>query len=66
MAEVNDELVKFHIRKGNNLRNGRGVFDNHCEEVAQLVMPSHRNTFTSRGYSNPYSKKTDKQLRELW
>ena len=54
--------VQFHIRRGDSLRSDRGVFNNHCEEVAQLVMPSHRNTFTGNGWTQPDAKKTDKQF----
>lgn len=57
-----EELSAFHIPRGQSLRTNRGIFDEHCEEVATVVMPSHRNTFLGWGWSSPYVKKTDKQF----
>ena len=65
MAELADkhaeDLASFHIARGQSLRANRGIFDEHCEEVAAVVMPSHRNTFLGWGWTTPYVKKTDKQ-----
>src|SRR5487761_1823540 len=60
-AEREEELARFHIERGMSLRTNRGIFDEHCEEVAAVVMPSHRNTFMGWGHTTPYVKKTDKQ-----
>ena len=43
MAELADkhaeDLASFHIARGQSLRANRGIFDEHCEEVAAVVMP---------------------------
>ncbi|MDE2103151.1 MAG: head-tail connector protein [Patescibacteria group bacterium] len=57
-----DRLLSFHIQRAEGLRNDRGIFESHCEEVAAYAMPMHRNTFLSHGWTMPYQKKTDKQF----
>jgi Bacteriophage head to tail connecting protein len=56
-----EELIQYHKSRAETLRSDRSTFDTHCEEVAELVMPAHRNTFTSQGQTLPYEKKTDRQ-----
>lgn len=56
------ELARFHVERANTLRTNRGIFDEHCEEVAAIAMPMHRNTFTGWSWITPYVKKTTLQF----
>lgn len=56
------ELAQFHITRANDLRTERGIFDEHCEEVATVCMPMHRNTFLGWSWITPYVKKTSQQF----
>lgn len=38
------------------------AFENHWEEVASLILPSHRNTFHWQNYTTPGEKKTQLQV----
>lgn len=58
---LQETLANFHIQRGQSLRANRGIFDEHCEEVAAVCMPAHRNTFLGWNWTTPYVKKTDKQ-----
>ena len=59
------DLTQFHVQRLGSLRTGRSNFDNQWEEAASLVIPSHRDSFTSRGMDNAYGaqgqKKTELQ-----
>jgi len=56
-----EESANFHIARAQQLRTNRGIFDEHCEEVASVVMPAHRQTFLGWNWTTPYAKKTDRQ-----
>ncbi len=60
-ATKDAKLAQFHVMRGQALRTDRGVFDQHCEQVARIVMPSHRNTFIGHGWTMPYQQKTEYQ-----
>ncbi len=40
----------------------RSTFAGHCEEVAQLILPTSRNTFNYQNYNTPGVKKTQQQV----
>lgn len=40
----------------------RSTFAGHCEEVAQLILPTSRNTFFYQNYNTPGEKKTQQQV----
>jgi len=40
----------------------RSTFAGHCEEVAQLILPTSRNTFYYQNYNTPGAKKTQQQV----
>jgi hypothetical protein len=40
----------------------RSTFAGHCEEVAQLILPTSRNTFNYQNYNTPGAKKTAQQV----
>lgn len=40
----------------------RATFAAHCEEVAQLILPTSRNTFNYQNYNTPGAKKTQQQV----
>lgn len=40
----------------------RSTFAGHCEEVAQLILPTSRNTFFYQNYNTPGAKKTQQQV----
>lgn len=60
------ELTQYHIQRWGTLKSDRCNFDTQWEEAAQLVIPSHRDSFTSRGMDNAYGasgqKKDQKQF----
>lgn len=47
-----DELANEIIGQAERLTNDRGTLDAHLQEVAERVLPSHSNLFTSRGTPN--------------
>lgn len=60
------ELTQYHIQRWGDLKSKRGNFENQWEEAASLVIPAHRDSFTSRGMNNAFGaegqKKTEKQF----
>src|SRR4051812_12195821 len=40
----------------------RSTLAGHCEEVAQLILPTSRNTFFYQNYNTPGAKKTQQQV----
>src|ERR1043165_3865320 len=40
----------------------RSTLAGHCEEVAQLILPTSRNTFFYQNYNTPGEKKTQQQV----
>lgn len=57
-----DDIVEESLREWNALRSGRTVFNQHWEEVAELVLPSYRNTFNEGSFNTPGEKKTERQV----
>lgn len=56
------QIVTETIREFGDFITDRSPLNAQCEEVASLILPSHRNTFYAPGFSQPYTKKTDQQI----
>jgi hypothetical protein len=57
-----DQVALELISEFNQQRTWRTTFENHWEEVATLIMPSARNTFTFENFNIPGEKKTQEQI----
>lgn len=55
-------IVAESLREFAQLQTMRAVFAQHWEEVAELVLPTSRNTFYYGSYNWPGQKKTDRQV----
>jgi hypothetical protein len=62
MAENYDTLLAESFREFGELQQARSLFANHWEEVAELVLPTSRNTFFVGSYNQQGLKKTDRQV----
>lgn len=56
------EVLEESKREFSQLQTMRNVFAQHWEEVAELVLPTSRNTFYYGNYNFPGQKKTDRQV----
>lgn len=56
------EIVSGIIREFGHLQSARAMLGAHCEEVAQLILPTSRNTFFFQNYNTPGTKKTQQQV----
>lgn len=61
MASEND-ILEESLSEFSSLQTYRSVFASHWEEVAELVLPTSRNTFYYGNYNFPGQKKTDRQV----
>lgn len=57
-----ERIVAESMREFSALQTYRAIFAAHWEEVAELVMPTSRNTFYYGNYNFPGLKKTDRQV----
>ncbi len=57
-----DDILTNSMQEFSQLQTMRAVFQSHWEEVAELVLPTSRNTFTYGSYNFPGQKKTDRQV----
>ncbi len=57
-----EKIVAESMREFGALQTYRAIFAQHWEEVAELVMPTSRNTFYYGNYNFPGQKKTDRQV----
>lgn len=57
-----EELVYDTLCEFAEIQQGRYIFGSHCEEVADLILPTFRNTFMFGSYNSPGQKKTDRQV----
>ena len=57
-----ERIVAESQREFSALQTYRAIFASHWEEVAELVMPTSRNTFYYGNYNFPGLKKTDRQV----
>lgn len=60
--EYNRGIVDESLREFTQLQTYRNVFAQHWEEVAELILPTSRNTFFYGSYNFPGQKKTDRQV----
>jgi len=56
------EIVTGILREFGQFQSARAVLAGHCEEVAQLILPTSRNTFYYQNYNTPGQKKTQQQV----
>jgi hypothetical protein len=62
MAAFGDDIVGCSLREFAEMQAWRNVFAQHWEEVAELVLPTSRNTFYYGTFNWPGQKKTDRQV----
>jgi len=56
-AIVSKTLRDFSVMSGD-----RSTYNGHCEEIAELILPSHRNTFFHGAQNTPGEKRSDRQV----
>jgi hypothetical protein len=61
-SEYSVRIVDESLREFTQLQTWRNVFAAHWEEVAELVLPTSRNTFYYGSYNFPGQKKTERQV----
>lgn len=60
MSQQEEDLVSDAIKEFEQLSNSRSNYDNHCAEIAERIVPAHKNLFRQRGYSpTKGEKRTD-------
>lgn len=62
MASQDEDIVNESLKEFEALQRNRSIFNQHWEEVAELVLPTYRNTFTVGSYNTPGEKKTERQV----
>lgn len=62
VGDYEERIVAESIREFSELQIWRAVFAAHWEEVAELVLPTSRNTFYYGSWNFPGQKKTDRQV----
>lgn len=62
MTPREQDILNDSLREFSQLQTMRNVFAQHWEEVAELVLPTSRNTFYYGSYNFPGQKKTDRQV----
>jgi hypothetical protein len=63
--EISDreaQIVAGILREFGQYQTQRSTLAGHCEEVAQLILPTSRNTFFFENYNTPGAKKTQQQV----
>lgn len=61
-VEYEQRIVAETLREFTEIQQWRYVFASHWEEVSELILPTHRNTFMFGNYNFPGQKKTDRQV----
>src|ERR1700678_279618 len=56
------KIIDTEMRKFGQMQTARNVTANQWEEVAELILPTSRNTFMYGSYNTPGVKKTDRQI----
>jgi hypothetical protein len=62
ISDAERSLVVDKLQAFSQKMNERSIFANQWEEVAQLILPTSRNTFYYMNYNTPGQKKTDQQI----
>ena len=55
-------IVTEILREFGQFQSAKTMLSSHCEEVAQLILPTSRNTFFFMNYNTPGQKKTQQQV----
>lgn len=61
-SDYADKIVHETMHEFSELQVYRNVFASHWEEVAELILPTQRNTFMFGNFNWPGQKKTDRQV----
>ncbi len=61
-TEREDKIVADTLREFSQYQSRRALFAGQWEEVAQLILPTSRNTFFYQSYNAPGQKKTQQQV----
>lgn len=61
-TDRNKLIVDDTIQRLGDLLTDRAALNAQCEEIAQLILPSHVSSFFSPGLTRPYVKKNDQQV----
>jgi hypothetical protein len=56
------KIVDVTLREFGQFQSARSTLAGHCEEVAELILPTARNTFYYQNYNTPGAKKTQQQV----
>jgi len=62
ISSAEEEVVRESILEWYELARVRSPFDIQYEEVASLLLPTHRGSFTQFGFVTPGTKMTDRQI----
>jgi hypothetical protein len=62
VSEREANIVTGVLREFGQKQSERSTFAAHCEEVAQLILPTSKNTFYFQSYNTPGQKKTQQQV----
>jgi hypothetical protein len=62
MTPYEEDIVQDTLREFSQMQTVRNIFAVHWEEVAELILPTQRNTFMFGNYNAPGQKKTDRQV----
>jgi hypothetical protein len=62
ISDRESRIVAGIIREFGYFQSARAMLGAHCEEVAQLILPTSRNTFFYQSYETPGGKKTQQQV----
>jgi hypothetical protein len=62
ISDRETQVVSGIIREFGQFQSARSLTAGHCEEVAQLILPTSKNTFFFESYNTPGGKKTQQQV----
>jgi hypothetical protein len=62
ISDREQQIVSGIIREFGQYQSARAMTAGHCEEVAQLILPTSKNTFFFESYNTPGVKKTQQQV----
>jgi hypothetical protein len=62
ISDREQQIVSGIIREFGQYQSARSITAGHCEEVAQLILPTSKNTFFFENYNTPGAKKTQQQV----
>jgi len=62
ISDRESQIVAGIMREFGQFQSARAMTAGHCEEVAQLILPTSKNTFFFESYNTPGTKKTQQQV----